>query len=227
MGWPVGANNILVEGNDSSYFALAANLFRQEYNRDLLAGLAVFPTGDGDAGGTDGILRHFPTFRSLIDTDVDINGVRLFQAIALLDCDSAGKNAKNGLTARYTAYQEHRDVFLLQRRLPRTTRSPKQLGNAIDRENEAWKRLDCEIEDLLSLPLLETFVKQATRPLRCDPVHLNGAHHFEFNEGVKPALLRFVSEHARLKDVEMIVDVLKSLRYYMGLSPDGDNSSES
>jgi hypothetical protein len=222
MGWPLRANNILVEGNDSGYFEFAADLFRQEHNRDLLAGLAIFPTGDGDAGGTDGILRHFPTFRSLIDADVDMNGMRQFQAIVLLDCDSAGKNAKNGLTAKYTVYQEHRDVFLLQRRLPRTTRSPTQLGNAITRENEAWKRLDCEIEDLLSLRLLEKFVANTVKSLRRNPVHVNGAHHFEFNDGVKSALLRFVRDNACINDVELIVDVLKSLRYYMGLSPDGD-----
>ena len=222
MNWAIRANNILVEGNDARYFEIAAQLYRQTDNRDLLANIAIFPTGDGEEGGTHGILRHFPTFRSLIDTDLDGEGNRQFKAIVLLDSDSAGKSAKNGLTARYTNYQEHRDVFLLQRRMSRKTRDPVALGSLITKENSAWKKLDCEIEDLLSLDILERFLKQAIRPLRREPSLLAGAHHFEFHEGVKPDLLRFVKDRASYDDVHAISEVLKSLRFYLGLCADGD-----
>lgn len=221
MNWPLAPNNILVEGNDASYFELAARLFRNEHNRDLLADISIFPTGDGDGGGTFGILRHFPTFRSLIDTDVDANGNRLFKAIVLLDSDSAGKNARNALTAKYTSFQEYRDVFLLFRKMPRKSRDPVQLGEAMSRENASWKRLDCEIEDLLGADLLQLFVKQATRPLRLEPIFLESAHHYEFHEGVKSELLRYVKERANLDDMHGIVEVLKSLRFYLGLAEDG------
>lgn len=221
MNWPLAPNNILVEGNDAHYFELAARLYRKEHNRDLLADMSIFPTGDGDVGGTYGILRHFPTFRSLIDTDVDANGNRLFKAIVVLDSDSAGKNARNGLTAQYTIFQEYRDVFLLFRRMPRTSRDPVQLGKATTKENASWKRLDCEIEDLLGADLLQSFVKQATRPLRREPIFLDSAHHFEFHDGVKSELFRFVKERARLDDIHAVVEVLKSLRFYLGLAEDG------
>ena len=222
MGWPIRRHNILVEGNDSAYFEFAAGLYQRTFNRDLLSQIAIFPTGDGEAGGTYGILRHFPTFRSIIETDVDVDGGRQFQAIVLLDSDSAGKNARNGLTAKYTNYLENRDVFLLQRKLPRTTCDPSQLGRAIAKENAEWKSLDCEIEDLLSIELLETFVEGTSRAMSRDPVRVSDGHHFEFNDGVKPELLRFVRDFADLSDVELIVDVLKSLRFYLRLDPDGD-----
>lgn len=221
MNWPLAPNNILVEGNDARYFELAAKLYRKEHTRDLLADMSIFPTGDGDEGGTYGILRHFPTFRSLIDADVDANGNRLFKAIVLLDSDSAGKSARNGLTAKYTIFQEYRDVFLLFRKMPRTSHDPVQLGNATTKENAPWKRLDCEIEDLLGADLLQRFVKQATRPLRRDPMFLESAHHYEFHEGVKPDLFRFVKERANLDDVRAVAEVLKSLRFYLGLAEDG------
>ena len=50
----------------------------------LLSGLAIFPKGEGDKGGTYGILRHFPSLRDLIDMDLDEQGSRIFRAILFL-----------------------------------------------------------------------------------------------------------------------------------------------
>jgi predicted glycoside hydrolase/deacetylase ChbG (UPF0249 family) len=105
--------------------------------------------------------------------------------------------------------------------MPRTSRDPTQLGNATTLENAPWKRLDCEVEDLLSADLLQRFVKQATNALRHEPQFIDSAHHFEFHEGVKPELFRFVTKQATLDDIHGVVEVLKSLRFYMGLAEDG------
>lgn len=219
MKWPICRNNILVEGNDSRYFALASELYMKETGVNLLADLAIFPTGDGDDGGTYGIQRHFPTLRTLIDTDTDLNGKKLFMAIALVDYDAAGKHACRSLAAKYTRFKENRDVFLLRRTLPRVTCDSTQLGIAIEKANDAWKALDCEIEDLVRADLLHEFVRSSGSALRRPPVFLNGAHHCEFSDGAKPEFLRFVQKSASLQDLDLVVEVLKSLRFYLRLTP--------
>lgn len=221
MSWPIDDNNVLVEGNDSRYFQLAANLYRGVHNRNLMANLSIFPTGDGPEGGTHGLVRHYPVFRSIVEHDTTLDGMRQYRAIVLLDSDPAGKHACSQLTSAHSAYRENRDVFLLQRVMPRHTRDHAELSRAIAKANEQWKSIDCEIEDLLSLDLLENFCQASTDPLRRPPRVVNGAHHFEFSKGIKPSLLRFAIDCAVLRDVQMLIDVLKSLRYYLGLDPDG------
>lgn len=90
LGWPLDARNILVEGElDQRYFVLASDLYLRLYHRVLMGPpLAIYPTGIGDAGGTDGILEHYPTLRSLIERDALVNNRRTYRVIVLLDSDS-------------------------------------------------------------------------------------------------------------------------------------------
>ena len=77
------------------------------------------------------------------------------------------------------------------------------------------------MEDLLDRDLLELFAKQESQALRGEPVIAGEAHHYDFEMHAKPALLRYVQDNAMPPDVENIVNVLKAMRYALGLDADG------
>lgn len=226
MGWPIRKNNILVEGeSDLNYFKLADEFYTRETSRTLIGSdLAIFPTGSGDAGGTYGLLDGFPQLRNHIRLDTASDDKELFRVVVLLDNDKAGRDAMRRLMAGDTELLENRDLFLLRRVLPRGTREYYQLTRHIEQENNAWKELDCEIEDLIHRTLIELFIEEnhgclhRTRP----SVILENAHHYEFADAVKPNLFRFVRKHAEFDQLVSVIEVLKSLRFYLRLDPDGD-----
>jgi hypothetical protein len=104
------------------------------------------------------------------------------------------------------------------------TRDFKQLTRHIEDENRVWTGLDCEIEDLLNHYLIKFFIDENPRCLRRgrDPVVKLGGHHFEYADGFKAELFRFVQTYAGLAELDAIAETLKSLRYYLRLEPDGD-----
>jgi hypothetical protein len=212
-----------VEGEtDRDYFKLADDLYFELYGRRLLGDeLAVFPTGSGDQGGTYGICEHFPLFRKLIDLDLTPDGRPLFRAIALVDGDSPGKNASRILTSKHVRLMECRDVFVLQREFPRNTIEPNSLKTQIKNANQSWRQLDCEIEDLLSETLLELYLETQPNSIFKQPMRLNGEHHFFFHNESKRDLFRFVEGNAQYEDLRRIIEVLRSMRYYLGIDPDG------
>lgn len=225
QGWPLKKNNIIVEGDlDKAYFELSDSLYYQNTGRRLIGDeLSIFPTGTGDSGGTYGICDNFPALRKIIDTDVGIDGKVTCRAVTLVDGDSAGKNAKNILTSKYSRLIECRDVFVLHRHMPRSTNDPKTLKVQTERANQQWRQIDCEIEDLVSADLMDLFIEQEPRCLRREPFEMSGARHYEIQDGYKGSMCRFVKENAIYEDVGLIIDVLRSMRFYLGLNPDGED----
>ena len=218
MGWPVRRHNIFVEGAETRYFKLAAGLYEKETGVNLIdPDLSIFPVGDGDNGGTIGLMEHFPTFMNLARIDVGPDAKLLYRAIAVLDDDYAGQNAFNHLTSSNVSLVASRDVFLLKRVMPRSTRDTRSIEKQTRQLNEPWKRVDCEIEDLLARSLIEAFVAGCPKSLKRPPSIVGNGHHFEFSPGVKPQLARFAEEHAMVEDVLQIVRALDALRYYVGL----------
>lgn len=223
LGWQLKKTNIIVEGDlDKAYFELSDRLYHEKTGRRLLGDdLSVFPTGTGDKGGTYGILEHFPSIRKLIDMDVNPDGKVVFRVVTLVDGDSAGKKAKGILTSQHSRLTECRDVFVLHRKMPRNTTESKTLKSQIESANEQWRQLDCEIEDLVSADLIDLFIKQKPNCMRIPPVLIAGMYHYELQSGYKGELYRFVEENAFYEDVELIIEVLRSMRFYLGLNADG------
>ena len=223
QGWPLKNTNIIVEGDlDKAYFELSDRLYQGKTGLRLLGDdLSVFPPGTGDDGGTSGICSQFPVLRKIIDTDVGADGKATCRVVTLLDGDSAGKHAKKILTSKYSRLIEWRDVFVLHRHMPRSTNEPNALKSQIERANQQWCQLDCEIEDLVSADLMDLFFEQAPNCLKCAPFEATGARHYELQIGCKGSLYRFVEENASYEDIELLIDVLRSMRFYVGLNPDG------
>jgi hypothetical protein len=223
-GWQIAERCILVEGeHDQRYFAIADRLYAQKTGHRLLGGrLSVFPTGIGEDGGAFGLQRHFHPLRANIDCDLTPNGQKVFHAIAMFDDDLEGRRGFSALTGQHLNYRKWRDVFLLCRILPRTTRDPEQLYKLIETANGAWRGMDCEIEDLVSISVVNAFVSENPSAVR-HPIERRGnGIHCSFQRHAKADFIRFVETHAMIGDVEAIVEYLKSLRYLLGLPPDGE-----
>lgn len=222
--WPLANNLLMVEGHlDVLYFRLASALYFQETNLELLGNsIAVFPPGLGEEGGTPGIVREFPTLRNNIRTDSPEGNDELFRLIVLLDHDYDGLWARNVLLSD-KRLSEHRDVFCLHRRMPRRSRNPKEVSKHFSEANQSWKGLHCEIEDLVAKPILDEFIAENPSCINAKKTKvLADAYHYEFVTGVKNRLFEYVETWSQLSDLELIIEVLKSMRYYFGLLEDGD-----
>jgi hypothetical protein len=157
-----------------------------------------------------------------MDRDITPNGQKIFHAIALFDCDTEGKRGFGSLTGQHLNYRKWRDVFILQRSIPRTTRDPVQVAHLVEKDNaDSWD-MECEIEDLVSLGLIKAFIAMNPSSVQRPPDERNGAVHCRFHRPAKANFVRFVEENAILQDLSLIVDALKSLRYHLGLPPDGE-----
>ena len=160
-------------------------------------------------------------FLKIILRDCDSNGAVLFRLVALVDNDEAGRSLRRSLLQQYRSFRENRDLFVLRRILPRTTSEPSVLTSQIAKHNAPWTNIDCELEDLLGNELITAFLADEPNSLT-RPVQSVGQHdHYEWKGPAKARLCMFVERYAQLGDMTGIVEVLKSLRFYLGLPVDG------
>ena len=179
--------------------------------------VAVFPTGIGDEGGSFGLQRHFHPLRAIMDRDMTSNGHKIFHAIALFDDDIEGNRGFAALTGQHLNYRKWRDVFLLQRFIPRSTRDPVQVEKLVENANKNLRRMECEIEDLVAISIIKEFVKENPHCIQRQMEERDGAVHCRFHRHFKANFIRFVERNAILDDLKLIVETLKSLRYHLGL----------
>lgn len=224
-GWELKQRNLMVEGDsDVRYFELAGNLYKDKTGLSLIGSdFNIFSAGPGNLGGTAGVINEFYTLYNIIRTDCDQNGKVLFRVVALLDNDKAGRNCHRGLLQQHRLLKNNRDIFLLNRVLPKTTSEPKALTSQIEKCNSNWKSIDCEIEDLFGESLIDCFLDDNRGEL-VKSMQTAGQHrHYEWtpNANAKGKLSRFVKEYAVLEDLTDLVEILKSFRFYLGLPIDG------
>ena len=222
-GWRLLAKNILVEGeSDQTYFELASRVYESRTGRSLVGrDLSVFPPGAGSDGGTFGILKQFSTIRNLSDWDVDRNNKRRFHVVTLLDSDSAGTRAAKAITQQNLSLEKWRDVFQLKRVLPRTTTRGKGLEKAVAEANKGWNTLDTVIEDLVGITLFELFCESNERFAELGRKECAGHFHYLLPSDAKSPFLRFVVQNADYESIEGLIEIVRSMRYYVGLDPDG------
>ncbi|MCZ2154774.1 MAG: hypothetical protein LC114_12875, partial [Bryobacterales bacterium] len=95
LGFSIAPRTIIVEGRtDFDLFTLAAR-HEQLETRALLLGcdLAVMSSGDGDDGGTAGVIRQLITLRNIARSDLGPKGSPRYRFVALFDDDRAGRQA--------------------------------------------------------------------------------------------------------------------------------------
>jgi hypothetical protein len=219
LGWTLGVRTVLVEGtSDVALFQLAARLEREATQVDLFeGGLTIIAAGEGDQGGTRGVIRELNALRCFARTCVLQNGRPKYRFIGLFDNDKAGRSAIKGARVVDTSILEYKDVFRLLPVMPlKGNIEPKTLGKTFDRLNAGYKGLDWELEDLLPLDFIEAFLSDHPFAVsRTTPV--GDKIHRDFTRDGKARLHRFVKENALRKDLEDVVDVIRSLRFCLNL----------
>lgn len=220
--WRLLRANFFVEGtSDVRYFSLASELYEQEKSKSILGrDCAVLAIGQGDDGGTFGMSEQFPTFLQIVKADPDEFGKNRFRVLSLLDYDKNGRSAAQGMCKSNRSILENKNVFLLRFHMPRRSRDAGPLTNHIKSENAACSTLDCEVEDLLAESLLLAYLDTAPSHLKCKQT-LGNETHREWNWDGKDGLLKFTEQYANLSDLTKIVETIKSIRFYLGLPPDG------
>ncbi|MGC3091675.1 hypothetical protein [Pseudomonas aeruginosa] len=217
-GWRVLPRTVLVEGtSDVALFELAAHHFLKQSGKAILADLAIVAAGEGDQGGTRGVVRELMVLRSLATAFLSPAGRPIYRAIGLFDNDTAGRRAVKGAHDIDVSIIEYRDVFRLRPAMPRTgSIDPAALQRSFEKQNEAYKSLDWELEDLVGEQLMSLFLEEHPTALLRD-YKASDAVHREFTRDGKSQLVRFCKSYADLTNLQRLIDVLHALRHYLNL----------
>jgi hypothetical protein len=221
LGYSLQKGNVMVEGNtDVAYFQLSDRLYSKAFGIHLIGkDLSIFAAGSGDEGGTYGIIDKFPTLHELARLDVDQNGKLKFRVIALMDDDYEGRKAVRVIEGS-RRLRENGQIFLLRRRMPRKSRDRVPLGVHVREENQIFGGAMCVIEDLVNSTLADIYFEKNEHHV-LHTVEVGGVRRRIWSEDGKHGLFKFVSANAELDEMVMFIEVLKSLRFYLGLPPDG------
>lgn len=218
----VKPKTILVEGTtDANLFSLAARLEATHTRLHLLGeDLALIAAGDKDKGGTGGVSRELLCLRGLARTILLPSGKLKYRFVGLYDNDKAGREAIKTLKYMDTSLEEYRDVFRLWPVMSMPgNRDQRSMEKTFEKENEDYKGLDWEIEDLLPESFIQAFLEDESITKRV--VTKSGRSHRDWTKDEKAKLHRFIKLHANHSDLKNVIDTLRALRYYLLLPPDG------
>ncbi|UIY55731.1 hypothetical protein [Burkholderia cepacia] len=210
---------ILVEGTtDVKLFQLAAAKELEKTGFNLLGEeLAIVAAGDGDRGGTRGVIRELIGLRGMARTCLLQNGTPRYRFVGLFDNDHAGRLAIKLSRDIDTSILEYKDIFRLHPAMPLPGNlDPGSMQRAFEKENAAYKGLDWELEDLMPSAFMEVFFGEYPTAL-IRTCTAGGKLHRELTRDGKAQLHRFISLYATRDDLTEVIDVLKTFRTYLGL----------
>lgn len=216
--WQILKRSVLVEGSsDVTLFGLAADHYFRRHQKALLSDMAIVAAGDGDRGGTHGVIRELVTLRSLAAVHLSPSGLPVYRVIGLFDSDTAGNKAVRGAREVDASIIEYRDVFRLRPAMPKDgSLDPAALQRSFERLNEPYKGLTWELEDLVDAEFMELFLGEHRSALIREE-SMSDSTHRELTRDGKSQLVRFCKHHAELQDLARIVEVLHALRHYLNL----------
>jgi hypothetical protein len=216
--WLIKPKTVFVEGTtDVDLFKLTARLNLKDKNMDLLSDLAIVAAGEGDRGGTPGVLRELTTFRNLGRRILLPNGKQKYRFIGLFDNDHAGRLAVSEVKRIDTSVLEFRDVFRLWPAMPSEgSLDIKTLKKAFEKHNSYYPGLDWEIEDLLPNNFISAFLSDFPNAVSKNK-KVHDKIHRDFTRDGKAQLHKFIKENAILDDLNEIIHLIKALRFYLGL----------
>lgn len=217
VGWQLCPCNVIVEGtSDVVLFWFAAALYFERHQSPILGHqIAILPAGKGNEGGVDGVNRRLTAARQIADVDRDATGALRHRFIGLFDNDRAGRRAVDNACNFDRRLLRYGDLFLLHPIMPLSLAPDHaSLRRRIEIENEPYKGLDWEIEDLLSDRLLSLFEKHHAQAVE-RVQEIGGRKHRDFSRDGKQRLHDFVKINATMDDLSEIVKLLCALRGYM------------
>ena len=199
-------------------FSLARELEIAASGNDLYTGgLSIIAPGKGDCGGVSGVVRELTILRGLSAFVLDGQGRKKYRIIGLVDDDSAGRRAISTARSLDSSVREYRDLFRIRPNMPtRGNLDPQTLGRTFDRLNEQYNRIDWEMEDLLPVGLVESFIDEHPSSLiRRDAVE--GKVHWKLTSDGKARLHSYLRINAIHEDLSAVCAVIRSVRFLLNL----------
>lgn len=222
LGWTIGKVNVLVEGtHDVSIVKHAASLYRSAHGVELLGtDLAVMPAGLGNEGGVQGINRRLPTLRQVAAADPSQSGKLRYRFLGLYDNDVAGRRAIAAISSYDATIKKYSEVFLLRPVMPlKGGADYRAVQHRFESDNEPYKDLDWEMEDLIDPTFLDLFEDEFPTAVR-RRITIADRTHRDFTEQGKRDLVKFVQEHAALDELSDVIRLIRALRDYGHLRSD-------
>ena len=221
LGFDIRPRTVLVEGTtDVELFQLAARLEREATGTNFFGDdLAIVAAGERDRGGTQGVIRELIALRGMARTCLLQNGRPRYRFIGLFDNDKAGKQAVKLVREIDSSMLEYKDVFRLWPVMPLPGNlDPGTVQRTFERENEEYKGLEWELEDLLPQEFVEAFVSDYPMAVsRTTP--MAGKVHRDLTRDGKARFHRFIKQHAVRADLSAVIGTLKAIRFYLNLAP--------
>ena len=217
LGFEVRPRTVLVEGTtDVELFQKAARLEKDATRIDLLENdLTIIAAGNHEQGGVNGGIRELICFRGLARTCLLANGRPRYRFIGLFDNDHAGRMAVNTIRDFDTSILEFKDVFRLRPIMPMPGNlDPGTMHKTFERENDCYKGLDWELEDFLPSDFYDAFLTDHPSSVVCTK-QIGNKIHRELTRDGKAQLHRFVKLYAIQKDLIGVIDLLKTIRFYL------------
>lgn len=204
--------------SDAELFAQAARTEYEETGIVLLGqDLAIVAAGEGQSGGTSGVIRELICLRGIGRTCLLPNGRPRYRFIGLFDNDPAGKHAVKSARQLDTSLLEFKDLFRLWPVMPLpSSLDPGTVQRTFERENSSYKGLDWELEDLLPPDFVDAFVSERPQAV-ARTRSVNGEVHRDFTRDGKASLHRFVKLNAMPADLSRVISALKAIRFYLRL----------
>jgi hypothetical protein len=142
--YPVRSRIVLVEGtSDADLFFFASDLRRKKTGDNLLENIAFVPAGEGDDGGTRGVVRELLILNAIAATVLDPSGRPRYRIASLFDNDNAGRYAVRSAAQLDIRLAEFRNMFLLRPIMPQTSNcDPDALRSLFENANSSYKGLD-------------------------------------------------------------------------------------
>ena len=221
MGWKVGLCNVLVEGtSDTGLFLKAVEMHKKATGEDLLRdGLMIVCSGQQERGGARGVVNALTVMRALARQVLTPRGIQKYRFVGLVDDDEAGRRAIKGLRTVDASALEYRDIFRLRPEMVCNGRTdPPMLARRFEQLNSGYGQMRWELEDLLSISFVEIFLEEQPSAL-VRRKEMVGRVHWELTHDGKHRLHKFIDEYANLSDLKGVVNVIRSLRFCLGLSP--------
>ncbi|HUE00829.1 MAG TPA: hypothetical protein VMR62_14755 [Bryobacteraceae bacterium] len=163
LGFSIAPKTVIVEGRTDFDLCMLAARYEHREAQALLLGcdLAVTNGGDGDEGGTAGVIRQLITLRNIARTDLGPKGSPRYRFVALFDDDRSGRQAVRAARDLDRSIIEFKDVFRLRPMMPMISHAdPTVLERRFREANEPYRNIEWELEDLLGAQLLSAFCEE-------------------------------------------------------------------
>ena len=219
LGYEIRPKVVLVEGTtDVALFKLAANSELEATGKKLIdEQLCFIAAGEGDRGGTLGVIRELMCFRGLCRAFLLPNGRPRYRVVALFDNDRAGRLSLQEARRLDGSLLEFKDLFLLHPVMPLTSNLDLlSLKREFERENQKYRGLDWEPEDLLPESFIKCFEEEFPSAAGRSK-EINGLTHRDYTRDGKARLHRFVKDHAMREDLLQVIGLLQAMRCYLGI----------